>query len=172
MTKIYLIVHSDLALWPQKYNQFIIRSRSTFVPKLKKFSQTVSEIWCSQSLKWCEVTPTLTFNLWPPESKQFTLQSKWMFMSNAISQEHLMKMGWTTRTHNAYFMTNKNIWWQVKKMVPQSKRHRIKAPLHFTEECPRCLHLQAVHLVRVSFVNGGPLTAIPCLNCKTKNKII
>lgn len=48
-------------------------------------------------------------------------------------------------------------------MLPQSERHGIEASLHLAEECPRRLHLQAVHLVGVSFVNCGPLTSILCL---------
>lgn len=56
-----------------------------------------------------------------------------------------------------------------KKVVPQGERHRVEAPFHLAEECPGCLHLEAVHLVGVSFVDGGPLTSILGLSSQNDN---
>ena len=44
--------------------------------------------------------------------------------------------------------------------MPESKGHGIKSSLHLAEEHPRGLHLQAVHLVGVPLVDGGPLPAV------------
>lgn len=96
--------------------------------------------------------------------------------SNALRTQRKKKGEMRVWHLGDYFIKDKNekekrlkypIWrW---KTLPQSERHRIKASLHLTEECPRCLHLQAIHLVGVSFVNGGPLTSILCLSRKTEH---
>ena len=44
--------------------------------------------------------------------------------------------------------------------MPEGKGHGIESSLHFAEEHPRRLHLQAVHLVGVPLVDGGPLPAV------------
>ena len=45
-------------------------------------------------------------------------------------------------------------------VLPESERHGIEASLHLAEETPGCLHLQAILLVWVPLVNGGPLACI------------
>lgn len=44
--------------------------------------------------------------------------------------------------------------------MPKSEGHGIEAFLYFTEEHPRGLDLQPIHLVRVPLVDGGPLPAV------------
>ena len=44
--------------------------------------------------------------------------------------------------------------------MPEGKGHGIEASLHFAEKHPRRLHLQAVHLVGIPLVDGGPLPAV------------
>lgn len=72
----------------------------------------------------------------------------------------------------AYSMFHIGYLVEEKRVVPQGERHRVEAPFHLAEECPGCLHLEAVNLVGVSFVDGGPLTSILGLSSQNDNRTL
>ena len=81
-------------LWPQKFNQFTLKSKCKFVPNLTKIPSCVLEIlgWplevrgrrllikTNYLWLWSEFEPGVTFCLWLPKSNQFILGSEWTFM--------------------------------------------------------------------------------------------
>jgi len=80
--------HCDLDLWPLTFSYQNLTSLSLNLDEhfyqIWRNSLKSLQRYCIHAAKtaFCEVTVTLTYDVWPPKSNQFILECKWTFVTN------------------------------------------------------------------------------------------